>query len=667
MRGKKTDMITQEEKSNLIATRTIVSDRIDGMIKIIDCISNKSEIFTQLIEHCQKVSHKDAMAQLEKLNEVRIELVEIREEIDILLNVNADISEVYKSFLQSEFIVFNWSHLAYTDGYQINSFIEFIERQNDSNIKPTDVQVVNQVAGLLEYYTNNLNLLKNKVAALVIFDKIKNIKGNIVMIGANGSGKSTFSRQLRGKISTSSLSILSAQRLLIYSRSNEIPSSGNEFELIRSYQQQDKLSNVVNVHEVTSDLNNLVNALLSQHIKLSVLYQAGNPKEKTLLETTMDLWHELIEHRYLVVTESSIFVETPDKQQYAFNDLSDGEKAVFYYIGHILLAAESTYILVDEPENHLHLAICNKLWDKLEALRTDCSFIYLTHNLDFAMSRTNATTIWNKQFIAPSQWDFEILKSDTVIPDGLLMELVGSRKRICFCEGQSKDSIDYKLYSILLSEYTVIPAGGHREVIDYTCAYNESPLFNRKAIGIIDGDCHLPEQLNAWEEKKVYALSVNEVENLLCDEIILSSAIEQFHSGDVASSNYFNLFWECLEEGKEQQAVWFVNNYLNNKFKQNFLNEKSDIDSLKTELHQITSDDEIDRLYTERIQTLSDIIRKKDYQEGLRIANFKGKLTKYIAKNTIVDKYVDRVLDLLKKDSELSASVRGKYFAFLCD
>lgn len=668
-RGKRADMLTQEEKANLTTTSRTISDLIDGMIKVINCMSNKQEIFTKLIENSQKIAYKDAIAQLERLIEVKSELGEIRNKVDILLDVDTDISEVYQSFLQGEFVVFDWNNnLMFTNVYQISHFIEFIERQNNTIIKPADVRVANQVMLLPEYYTNNLNILKDKFAALVIFDKIKNITGNIVMIGANGSGKSTFSRQLRGKISTRGMSILSAQRLLIYSRANAIPSSGNEVNSIRSYQQRDKLSSEHNlIHDITSDLNNLVNALLSQHIQSSVRYQAGNPKEETLLEKTMGLWHELIEHRSLVITESSLSVETPDKQQYAFNNLSDGEKAAFYYIGHVLLASENSYILVDEPENHLHLAICNKLWDKLEAWRTDCSFIYLTHNLDFAMSRTNATTIWNKQFIAPSQWDFEILESDTIIPDGLLMELVGSRRKICFCEGQNKDSLDYKLYSILLNEYTIITAGGHREVIDYTCAYNQSRLFNREAIGIIDGDYHLPKQLTSWAEKRVYALSVNEVENLLCDEIILSAAVEQFHSGDEALSNYLNKFWECLEEDKEQQAVWFVNNYLNNKFKQNFLNEKSDIDSLKTELHQITSDDEIDRLYTERIQTLSDIIRKKDYQEGLRIANFKGKLTKYIAKNTIVDKYVDRVLDMLKKDSKLSASVREKYFAFLLE
>lgn len=81
---------------------------------------------------------------------------------------------------------------------------------------------------------------------------------------------------------------------------------------------------------------------------------------------------------------------TPEGSKYPFMSLSDGEKAVFYYIAHILLAKDNSYIIVDEPENHLHLALIMKLWDALELVRSDCQFIYLTHNLEFAASRNNA-------------------------------------------------------------------------------------------------------------------------------------------------------------------------------------------------------------------------------------------------------------------------------------
>lgn len=41
----------------------------------------------------------------------------------------------------------------------------------------------------------------------------------------------------------------------------------------------------------------------------------------------------------------------------------------------------------------LILALCNLIWDKLEGERKDCTFVYLTHNVNFAVSRINAEII----------------------------------------------------------------------------------------------------------------------------------------------------------------------------------------------------------------------------------------------------------------------------------
>lgn len=657
-------MLTQEEKNSLITTSDKIKSIINNMIRVISELYYKKNAISQILVSRVNLNMTEIETQMAELNNIEPDLEKLKEKFGCILNIDSDISDAYKSFLQSEFIAYNWNNLNLTDDHNVNIVIEFLQRETTINVTPNDAYVLEYIQSILNFYINNFQQLKNKILTLNIFDKIKNIKGNIVMVGANGSGKSTFARQLQGKITPNSLTILSAQHLLFYSRPEALPASGNEIQKVRNYQMQLKMASDYNfIGDITSDLNQLINALLAQHIECAIKLQAGGEKEETLLEKTSKLWHELIAHRSLIFNGSSITVETPDKQMYPFNDLSDGEKAVFYYIGHILLASEKSYILIDEPENHLHLAICNKLWDKLESIRTDCSFIYLTHNLDFAMSRTNSTTIWNKQFIAPAEWDFKILESDLVIPDGLLMEIAGSRKDICFCEGKNKDSLDYKLYSILLDDFTVIPAGGHREVIDYTNAYNKLPFFSRKAIGIIDGDCHLPKQIEKWKECKVYAIAVNEIENLLCDEIILQAAISQFCSGESAIDNFYTSFWKSYESDKEQQAIWYVNNYINNKFKENFLHEKGDLENLKMELCNITSPEEIERLYNERLKLISDIILQKNYALGICTANFKGKLTKCIAKNTIVDKYADRVIDLIKKDKELSKKIFDKYLS----
>ena len=65
----------------------------------------------------------------------------------------------------------------------------------------------------------------------------------------------------------------------------------------------------------------------------------------------------------------------------------------------------------------------------------------------------------------------------------------------------------------------------------------------------------------------------------------------------------------------------------------------------------------------ERLQAIETFIQHKDYEGVLTIVNFKGKLTKYIAKNTIVDNYPDRILGLIKSNCTLKDSIKQKYFA----
>ena len=200
-------------------------------------------------------------------------------------------------------------------------------------------------------------------------------------------------------------------------------------------------------------------------------------------------------------------------------------------------------------------------------------------------------------------------------------------------------------------------------MINYTNAFNKLPFRPNDAVGIIDGDCHRPEQIAKWKEQGIYTLPVNEIENLLCDSAIIDAANRSFMSKSDAAQRYYDSFWHELEQNRAQQATWYVNNALNNRFKENFLREKQNMADLKAELCQITSSAEIDALYAQRLKSIDDIIARKNYDAALAIVDFKGKLTKHIAKNAIVDNYPDRVLGLIKSSSELQATIKQKCFA----
>ena len=656
-------MITQQEKENILLGFKNIQTGIDRLLSMFDKYESKRIEITTLLNTRFSLNNTDDLLQT-FLNR-KADLTSLKESFSTIPTIDDSINDQYKTFLQSEIMQFNPELLYSLQKYTQTEIYAFLDKQEKSQlcISPNDNNTITLIKDIPNQYTQYIDTLLNLQCKLHIFDQIKSIDGSIVMIGANGSGKSTFARQLNGKLANN-IVILSAQHFLHYNKRNTISASGDEIQKVRNFQINTKLGSDGNFQQlITSDMNDLIDALMAQHTDCAIELYDNGKHNSSYLTKTIEIWDKIIEHRHIKNDRTGLFVTGIDIKQYNFNQLSDGEKAVFYYIAHILLAPKNSYIIVDEPENHLHLTICNKLWDELEKERFDCKFIYLTHNLNFATTRSNCTILWNKKFKPPYDWDFEILPENEIIPEVLIMELVGSRKNICFCEGNDRSSLDYKLYCILFPQYTVIPVSGHRNVIDYVDAYNNTSSFITQAVGIIDGDHHLPRQIEKWRQKKIYTLPINEIENILCDEHILQRAIDTFCSGENALDSFHNEFWTLLTDNIEQQATTYVNEYTNNLFKDNFLHEKQNINTLITELQEITSDDNIHNLYNDTITKINNFIENKDYNSALRFVNFKGRLTKDKARKTIVDKYENRILDLIKKDIELQKYIRKTYFA----
>ena len=105
----------------------------------------------------------------------------------------------------------------------------------------------------------------------------------------------------------------------------------------------------------------------------------------TKLQRLNDIWVKLLSHRQLHIKGDDILVSVPGSDNtYNASEMNDGERAIFYMIGQVLVASESTILIIDEPELHVHRSIMSKLWDELEAVRPDCAFVFITHDLEFA-------------------------------------------------------------------------------------------------------------------------------------------------------------------------------------------------------------------------------------------------------------------------------------------
>lgn len=502
------------------------------------------------------------------------------------------------------------------------------------------------------------------------FDYFNKPKTNYVIIGANGSGKSSFARAVK-KILGKNIAIISAQKTFYLTKITSVSMGKSNRKSVWDFQQADKLYKNSNFdNQLIYDLKNVYNSLVEDYNECANAYFKENKdnsvkteRKITTLEKVIELWNSILIHRKMDYENGELNIFTEENEKYPFMDLSDGEKAVFYYIAHILLAKEDSYIIVDEPENHLHLALVSKIWDTLEQIREDCQFIYLTHNLDFANSRTNSQKLWMRSFEPPANWKLQQIPENENLPQILYMELLGSRKPILFCEG-TNSSLDINLYRRLFPNYTVIAVEGHLQVINYTRAFNSSRgIHNNCAIGIIDGDYHTEDEKTKWLSDKIYCIEAQEIENLLCDDILLQCARIQFCCDEKTVYNAKEKLFEKLKSDFEKQCVEYATQRINEYFKSNMLKKQKDENSLKNSLNELIESSElnVERLMAERRTLLQRILDDKDYDLGIKSYNNKGLIA--LIPCEIEKDYKEKIFIMLDKNPDVLEAFRQKYFS----
>lgn len=532
-------------------------------------------------------------------------------------------------------------------------------------------QIFNYLKNLFEYNEKLCKVYPQKISQLKAFDLVKDTgtNENVVIIGANGSGKSSFSRNIQ-KILGKSIVIISAQKIFQYKKLSSIPIDDSKINAVHKFQHSEKMCKDEDfVRLLENDLNSLIQALISNYVHIGTNYLqnretlAKDSLEEPLLERVIKLWHEIIPHREIFYdNKGSLKVRGDDCQDYDFMGLSDGEKAVFYYSAHILLAQSNSYIIIDEPENHLNFAVVNKMWNILEQKRKDCVFMYLTHNINFACSRVNSRKLWMKSYNQETfSWDIIPLPSDSVLPESLYMELLGSRSKVIFCEGDDNSSFDYKLYSLLFPEYTIKSVKGHYDVIQSVRAFNKSfDIHGNEAIGIIDRDYHTEEEINAWKKDKIYSLPIVEVENIFLDELILTKAKERFCCADDIQNikdKLFSHFYKTIEA----QVTRYVRDITKFKLMGIEIKEKKDIEKLKEEINTLPEVLNVKIIFDSKKEMLNNIYERREYEKLIEQSNDKSLCAEL--NKIIIPDYIEKILILLRDNDELINHIKTTYFS----
>lgn len=469
---------------------------------------------------------------------------------------------------------------------------------------------------------------------------------SIVIVGANGSGKTRLgtwiefnspqrdlvhrisaSKSLSMPDSTTPMSIDLAEKSLLFGHEQVRP--GEE----QHYKTHSKYGNKPATF-LQNDFSKLMAYLFSDETEENAKLKAAlrNKKEKidpplSRLDRLKAIWESILPHRKLVIGGLKIETQIGDAngEKYNASEMSDGERVIFYLIGQCLAAPQNGIIVIDEPEIHLHKSIQQPLWNAIEKARHDCLFVYLTHDISFAASKSDSIDVWLKSFNGHT-WTWELLDDDNNLPHELLLEVVGSRQPILFVEGEN-NSHDAALYRALLPNYLIIPRGSCEHVIQSVKAFRANPQLTQMiAHGLIDRDRRTQAEIKGLESKSIYVLGVAEVENLFCTReliAIISNRLERDAVQDFNSISQ-NIFTRLKSE-LDTQISMRVSSEI--KFQLNALDiNAKGIDGINQALSNLMKNIDVKETYELVENEFSEILNTSDYERLLAVYNRKSLL-----------------------------------------
>ncbi|MGN1265720.1 MAG: AAA family ATPase, partial [Muribaculaceae bacterium] len=234
----------------------------------------------------------------------------------------------------------------------------------------------------------------------------------ITVIGANGAGKSRFCSKVMQGFGDRAYRMSALKGIHSETYHNLMPGSieCRYNDLLKANQMFESKAN--------TEFERLVVLLMSDEFmeligyKSSVLLGDGDIKPpRTKLDTLVHVWQAIFPKNKILRDGARLLIQNDqDDSPYSALRLSDGEKAALYYIGATLYAPENALVMVDDPETFIHPSLIQNLWNEIEEMRPDCTFVYSTHDVQFATSRIDNKCIWVKSFdVSHEAWDYEFV------------------------------------------------------------------------------------------------------------------------------------------------------------------------------------------------------------------------------------------------------------------
>ena len=489
----------------------------------------------------------------------------------------------------------------------------------------------------------------------------------ITLIGANGSGKTRFMDDLISRC-TGKAYVLSAMKAFYPER--EIST------LEGSVDQLYLKATTNNSHlkaDAVSELDKLAYMLFNDEfqyllsVKTSSILSGTEANFKpTKLDKLISLWQHIFPGNQILKESGKLMFSTESgNNQISSLKLSSGEKAVLYYISAVMYAMEGAVIFIDSPTLFMHPAILNTVWNAIEELRPDCTFIYNTYDVEFVNSRTENICVWIKSFnFEDRAWDYQVLDSDN-LSEELFIDLIGTRKPVMFIEGDAKHSIDAKLYPLVFPDYTVRPLGSCNKVIESTRTFNDlKHMHHLNSKGIVDRDRRSEKEVEYLRNKNILVPNVAEIENIfMLEGVIKTMARRRGKDADKVFNKVKIDVMKMFRSQFDQQALLHVRHKVKHDVEYRIDARFNSISELENHLRQLVNKINPRETYNLLCKEFLQMINSDDYAGILKVFNHKPMLSNSSVATLLgyhsKDAYISGVLNVLKGNGKDARQIRA--------
>ncbi len=469
-------------------------------------------------------------------------------------------------------------------------------------------------------------------------------RGQVIVIGANGAGKSRFSDYLLAEHGDKGVRLSALDAV-----APGAPGTDSPFEQLLKRLMHDELL-----------------SLIQYKVQANDDPEARPPR--TRLDRVIDFWHQIFpDNRILISSGEMLFSREGDAKDdvYAPTRLSAGERTVLYSLAKTLYAPQDALIFVDNSANFLHPSVLAQLWNMLEDCRADCTFIYTTHDLDFVATRSHSAVVWVRDY-DPSTvtWNYDVLPPDTGLSDDIYLTILGARKHVLFIEGDGVNSIDAKLYPLVFQDFTVKSLGSCGKVIEATRAFNSLNGFHHlDSYGIVDRDRRDAGEVKYLRDKKIFVPEVAEIENILMLEDVIrtvagSRGRNEAHVFGKVKKAVLNQFTQDLKK----QALLHTRHRIKRTMEYRIDGRFKSINDLEDHINDLVKEINPRGLYEKFCREFRGLVADDDYAGVLKYYNEKSMLTTSNVAGQCglrnKDEYIKAILDLLRHDGAAATRIR---------